>query len=178
MTTREDSISLVREYIKNEALFNHSEMVAKAMEAYAKSLNLSTEEVEEWWTSGILHDLDWEMFPDEHPNKAVNEILPQKGYSENVINAIKAHAPQRTGKTPEALIEKYLFACDELSGFLNAAALIRPNRFQDMEVSSIKKKLKDKRFAANVSREDITQGAEMIGKPIEEHIKFLIEVFK
>lgn len=178
MTNREESTSLVKEYIKNEALYNHCEMVAKAMESYAKSLNLSPEEIEEWWTAGMLHDLDWEMYPDEHPNKAVNEILPQKGYSDAVIGAIKAHAPPRTGKNPEALIEKYLFACDELSGFLNAAALIRPNKFQDMEVSSIKKKLKDKRFAANVSREDIAQGAELIGKPIEEHIKFLIEVFK
>ncbi len=178
MISREDSILLVKEYIKNEALFNHCEMVAKAMEAYAKSLNLSDNEVESWWTAGMLHDLDWEKHPDEHPNKAVNEILPQKGYSEEVINAIKAHAPQRTNKNPEALIEKYLFACDELSGFLNASAMIRPNKFQDMEVSSIKKKLKDKRFAANVSREDIKLGAELIGKTIEEHIQFLIDVFK
>lgn len=175
---RDKTLKLLNEYIKNPALVNHCEMVGKAMEAYAKKLNLSSEEVEDWWTSGTLHDLDWEMYPDEHPNKACNEILPEIGYSENIINAIKAHASERTGKQPETTMEKYLFACDELSGFLNAAAMIRPNKFVDMEVTSIKKKLKDKRFAANVNREDIKQGAELIETPIEEHIQFLINVFK
>lgn len=176
--TRIDSLNLVHEYIKNEALVNHCEMVAKAMEAYARKLGKSDEEIEDWWTAGVLHDLDWEMFPDEHPNNACNSILPEKGYSELIINAIKAHAPQRTGKQPESDIEKYLFACDELSGFLNAAAMIRPNRFADMELSSIKKKLKDKRFAANVNREDIAHGVELIGSTLEDHIKFLIDTFK
>lgn len=176
--TREDSVALLNEYVKTEALTNHCEMVAKAMEAYAKKLELPTEEIEEWWTAGLLHDLDWEKFPDEHPNKAVNEILPSKGYSTQILDAIKAHGPQRTGKYPEKPIEKYLFACDELSGFLNAASLIRPNKFADMEVSSVKKKLKDKHFAANVSREDITEGVRLIGVTLEEHIQFLINVFK
>lgn len=177
MPTREESEVLLNEYIKSESLLNHCHMVAKAMEAYAKSLNLSSEEVDQWYTSGLIHDLDWEKFPDEHPNKAVNEILPEKGYPENVILAVKAHGPERTGKHPETQIEKYLFACDELSGFLNASSIMRPTGFDGMEVKSVKKKLKDKRFAANVSREDIEEGSKMIEKPIEEHIQFLIDVF-
>jgi len=178
LPSRSDSTNLLHEYIKNDALINHCEMVAKAMGSYALSLGLDSENVEKWRTAGLLHDLDWEMFPDEHPNNACNEILPSHGYPEDIINAIKAHAPERTGKQPETQIEKYLFACDELSGFLNAASLIRPNKFADMEVSSIKKKLKDKRFAANVSREDIKRGAELIGTTIENHIQFLIDTFK
>lgn len=177
MPSRDESINLLHEYVKNPSLLNHCEMVAKAMEAYAQSLNLSAEEIEEWWTAGLLHDLDWEMYPDEHPNKAINDILPQKGYSQNILDAIAAHGPDRTGKKPETQIERYLFACDELSGFLNAASLVRPTKFEGMEVKSITKRLKEPKFAANVSREDISKGAELLGKPIEEHIQFLINVF-
>lgn len=176
--TRQDSLDLLNEYIKNEALLKHCKMVATAMEGYAKKLQLSDTDVEEWWTAGLLHDLDWEKYPDEHPNYAVSSILPQKGYSNAILESIKAHAPSRTGKTAETLMEKYLFACDELSGFINAASLIRPNGLADMQASSITKRLKDKRFAANVSREDITQGVEMIGVPLNEHITNLIEFFK
>lgn len=177
MPSREESEKLLNEYVKNESLLNHCHMVAKAMEGYAKSMNLSEEDIDKWYTSGLLHDVDWEKYPDEHPNKAVNEILPALGYPEDVILAIKAHGPQRTGKYPETQIEKYLFACDELSGFLNASSIMRPTRFEGMEVKSVKKKLKDKRFAANVSREDIDEGAKLIDKPLEEHIQFLIDVF-
>lgn len=174
---RTDSVELLNEYIKNPSLINHCEMVAKAMEAYAKKLNLSEDEIAEWWTAGLLHDLDWEKYPDEHPNKACNEILPEAGYSEKIINAIKAHAPDRTGKQPETDIEKYLFACDEISGFMFAASLVRPTKFEGMEVKSVTKRMKDKGFAANVSREDIVHGAELIGMPLEDHIGFLINVF-
>lgn len=175
---RGTSKKLVHEYIESESLLNHSEMVASAMEAYAISLGKQEKEIEEWWTAGLLHDLDWEKFPDEHPNKAVNEILPKHGYSESVILAIKAHAPERTGKEPETEIERYLFACDELSGFMNAVSLMRPNKFEDMKVKSVTKKLKDAKFAANVPREDIRKGAELINKELRDHIQFLIEVFR
>ncbi len=170
---RSQAEALVDEYIKTEALRHHCEMVAQAMEAYAKELG---EDSELWYQTGLLHDLDWEMFPDEHPNKAVTEILTD--YPSELIEAIKAHAPSRTGKNPETLIERYLFACDELSGLMHAISLMRPNGFSDMEAKSVKKKLKDKSFAANVSRQDITDGLEMIGKTADEHIGFLINVFK
>lgn len=178
MPTRDESENLLNEYITSPSLLNHCSMVAKAMEAYARNLNLEDSEVEEWWTAGLLHDLDWEKYPNEHPNKACNEILPSLGYSERIINAIKAHAEDRTGKKPETDIEKYLFASDEISGFIYAASLVRPTGLDGMEVKSVTKRLKEKSFAANVSREDILEGAELIGKPLEEHIQFLLNVFR
>jgi lysyl-tRNA synthetase class 2 len=173
LPSREESESLLKQYIKNEALIHHCEMVAKAMEAYATSLG---EDVELWYQTGLLHDLDWEAFPDEHPNKAISEIL--KDYPESLKIAIAEHAPERTNTKPETLMGRYLFACDELSGIMHAASLMRPTRFADMEVSSVKKKLKDKGFAKNVSREDIARGMELITKTPEEHIAFLIQVFQ
>ncbi|MDX1586579.1 MAG: HDIG domain-containing protein [Balneolaceae bacterium] len=178
MIDRNESEQLLRQYIENENLRQHCRMVAKATEAYARELNKSDEEIEQWWTAGLLHDLDWEKYPEEHPGKAVSDILPGKGYDENVIAAIEAHAPERTGREPVSEIERYLFACDELSGFMNAVSLMRPNGFQDMKVKSVTKKLKDKRFAESVPREDIRKGAELIDKPLKDHISFLIEVFK
>lgn len=177
MPSREERIKLLNEYVKNPSLLNHCEMVAKAMEAYAKELGLSDSEIEEWWSAGLLHDLDWEMYPDEHPNKVVNDILPQKGYPDSVINAIKAHATARTGKKPETDIERYLFACDEISGFINAVSLVRPSKYEGMEAKSVIKRLKEPRFAANVSRDDIYQGVELVGKDLKDHITFLISVF-
>ena len=123
-----------------------------------------------------LHDLDWEMYPDEHPNKAVADIINH--YPQEMLDAINAHAPDRTGKNPETLIERYLYACDELSGLMHAASLMRPNGFSDMKNKSVKKKIKDKSFAANVSRDDIRRGFELISKTPDEHIGFLIEVFR
>lgn len=167
------TIQLLHQHVQNEALRHHCEMVAKAMKAYAKELG---EDEKLWETAGLLHDLDWEEYPDEHPNKALKEWLDE--YPQELRNAIAAHAPERTGKKPETLIEKYLFACDEISGLMNAISLMRPNGFKDMEPKSVKKKLKDKSFAANVSREDITHGMELIGKTPDEHISFLIKVFQ
>ena len=177
MPTRTASRELMEKYIANPALRNHSEMVAKAMEAYAKKLGLTDDEVDAWWTAGILHDLDWEMYPDEHPNKAVNEILPPLGYSTEILDAIKAHGPDRTGKYPEAPIERYLFACDEISGFIHASSLVRPTGYVGMEAKSVIKKLKDKHFAEAVSREDIKTGCELIGIELADHIQFLIDSF-
>ena len=148
-------------------------MVARAMEVYAKELG---EDAELWYQTGLLHDLDWEMYPDEHPNKAVNEILVD--YPAELLRAIRAHATMRTGQEPETLLDKYLFACDELSGFMHAVSLMRPNKFADMKPKSVKKKLKDVSFAANVDREEINKGFTLIGKTPDEHISFLIEVFK
>jgi predicted hydrolase (HD superfamily) len=173
LPTRQQSAKLLEQYVKNAALKHHVEMVAQAMEAYAKSLS---EDAELWYQTGLLHDLDWEMYPDEHPNKAIKEILVD--YPTELIEAIKAHAPERTGKQPATLIEKYLFANDEIAGFMHAVSLMRPNKFADMKPKSVKKKLKDSSFAVNVSRADIDKGFALIGKTPDEHISFLIEVFK
>lgn len=172
MPTRTASEALLKQYIANEALRHHCFMVAAALEAYAQELG---EDVELWYVTGLLHDLDWEQYPDEHPNKAIKELFGD--YPQAMKQAIAAHAPGRTGVQATTLLDRYLFACDELSGLMHAVSLMRPNGFGDMEVKSVKKKLKDKSFAANVSREDITQGLELIGKTPEEHIGFLIKVF-
>lgn len=170
---RAESEALLKQFIKNEKLAHHCFMVATALEAYAKELG---EDAELWYQTGLLHDLDWEAFPDEHPNYAVANLLT--AYPAELRQAILAHAPERTGATAEALLDKYLFACDELSGLMHAASLMRPTGFEGMEVKSIKKKLKDKAFAANVSRADIDNGMAMIGKTPDEHIAFLIQVFQ
>jgi len=178
MKSRKDSELLLKEYVTSENLRLHCEMVATAMEGYAGKLGKSPEETQLWWTAGLLHDIDWEKFPDQHPHKAVDEILPQNGYGNEIIEAIKAHAPGRTGKEPEKEADKYLFACDELSGFMHAVSLMRPNGFSDMKVKSVTKKLKDKRFAENVPRDDIHKGAELISLPLKSHIQNMIEIFK
>lgn len=170
---RSESEALVAKYIKNDKLLHHCHMVATAMGAYARALG---QDEELWYQTGLLHDMDWEAFPDEHPNKAVAEFLAQ--YPLELRQAILAHAPDRTGVTAQSLLDKYLFACDELSGLMHAASLMRPTGFEGMEVKSIKKKIKDKAFAANVSRADIAHGLELIGKTDEEHIAFLIQTFQ
>ncbi len=178
MKTRNESLELLKEYIDNDNLRHHCRMVADAMEAYAADLEKDEDTVERWWSAGLLHDLDWEKHPEDHPAVAVEQILPGAGYPEDVIGAVEAHAPERTGREPEAEIERYLFACDELSGFMNAVSLVRPNGFADMKISSVTKKLKDKSFAADVPREHIRKGAGLIGRELNDHIAFLIGVFR
>lgn len=173
LPSRQQSQELLAKYVSNENLRHHCHMVAQAMEAYAKE---SGEDEELWYQTGLLHDLDWEKYPTEHPLKAVNGWLTD--YPESLIEAIKSHAPDRTGKQPETLMERYLYACDELSGFMHAVSLVRPNGFAGMKPESVKKKLKDKAFAANVSREDINKGFELIEKSPDEHINFLVKVFQ
>lgn len=175
---RETSRKLLNYYITSESLRQHCEMVATAMEGYARKLEKSQESVDTWWTAGLLHDLDWEKYPDEHPAKAVNDILPEQGYEDEIIGAVEAHAPDRTGREPASEIERYLFACDEISGFMNAVSLMRPNGFSDMKVKSVTKKLKDKKFAENVPREDVRKGAELIELELRDHIQNMITFFK
>lgn len=169
---RSQALSLLEQHIHNDKLRHHCYMVADAMAAYAQQLN---QDEELWYQAGLLHDLDWEEFPNEHPNKAIAEWLNE--YPESLKQAIAAHAPTRTGKSAETQLEKYLFACDEICGFLHAVSLMRPEGFSGMTYKSVKKKLKDKSFAANVSREDIEQGAQLIQKPLNEHVEFLIQLF-
>jgi len=168
---------ILNEYIKNPSLIKHSKMVALAMEHYASMYMLPGSEVFEWYTAGLLHDLDWEMYPEEHPNYSIEHILPTLQISNQVINAIRAHAPQITGYYPTTKMETHLFACDEISGFINAVTLVRPNGIKDLEPKSVIKRLKEKSFAANVNRDDIYKGLDLIGINLEEHIKNLIIAF-
>ncbi len=172
LPSRQKADKLLKEHVKDKSLLHHSLMVAQAMQAYAKKLN-KNEEL--WYQTGLLHDLDWEEYPKEHPNFAVQNLLTN--YPSELKQAIETHAPDRTGKEPQTELERYLFACDEISGFMNAVSKMRPTGFTDMKPKSIKKKLKAKSFAANVSREDIAKGLELINKTQDEHFSFLIQVF-
>ncbi len=170
---REEAWRIVQEFTHNPALQRHMLAVEGAMRAYAKKLG---EDEETWGIVGLLHDFDYERWPDppQHPLEGA-KILAERGYPEHVIYAIKSHANYLPDCPRIRPIEKALFACDELCGFLVACALIRPEGFQGMSVSSVKKKLKNLAFAAKVNRDDITSGAADFGVPLEEHIQFMIE---
>jgi putative nucleotidyltransferase with HDIG domain len=173
--TYQDSLQLMQEYTKNDPLRKHMYAVEYALRAYARKLN---QDEELWAITGILHDFDYEMHPTmpDHPLKG-NAILKEKGYPAEILTAILSHASY-TNVPRESLLAKALYACDELCGFIAAVAIIRPNKIMDLEVSSVKKKLKDKSFAKNVSREDIEEGTKELGIPLDEHIRFVIDALK
>ena len=171
---RQDAFDLLNEYTKKEGLIKHSLGVEAAMRAYAAKFG---EDVESWGMVGLLHDFDYEAFPDQHPYKGV-DMLREKGVPESWAEAILGHADY-TGVARETLMAKTLFAVDELSGFITAVAYVRPSRqLAEVTVKSVRKKMKDKRFAAQVSREDMTNGAAELGVPLEEHIEFVIEAMQ
>lgn len=173
--TRSDALTLLKEYTKSDALLKHMYAVEAAMRAYARKYG---EDEETWGIVGLLHDFDYEKYPTapDHPLKG-SEVLREKGYSDEVRTAILGHASY-TGVPRETRMAKALYACDELCGFIMACSLIRPNKIADLEVSSVKKKLKDKGFARNVNREEIAQGTTELGVPLDEHIKFVIDAMK
>ena len=169
---REDCWSILTEYTKSDALIKHALSVETCVRAYAQKFN---EDEAYWGNVALLHDFDYEMYPtaEDHPFKG-SEILKDKGFDEEFRNAILSHADY-SGVARETLLQKVLFACDELAGFITAVTYVRPSKTVDeVEVKSVKKKLKDKAFARAVSREDIRKGAEELGVTIEEHIEFCI----
>ena len=143
------------------------------MRAYASKFN---EDVEKWGIVGLLHDFDYERWPDppDHPLKGA-EILSERGYPDDVIYAIKSHADYLDDCPRVSMMDKTLYACDELAGFVTACAVVRPERIQGMKAKSVRKKMKQKSFAAAVNREDITRGAEDLGVDLNEHIQFVID---
>lgn len=161
---------ILNEYVKSESLRRHCKAVAASMRHFAKE---NGEDEEKWYITGLLHDFDYEMYPDEHPMKGEG-ILREKGADEEILRAIQSHA-NYTGVSRDSLMEKTLFAVDELSGFVVAVAQVRPDKMVGMKVKSVKKKLKDKAFAAAVSRDDISQGAEEMGVEQEVLIQGVIE---
>jgi predicted hydrolase (HD superfamily) len=170
---------LLCEYTKGDSLRKHALAVEAAMRACARKYGGPDADVDEWGIVGLLHDFDYEMFPsaDQHPFTGSN-ILCGRGYPDRVIRAILGHATY-TGVPRDTLMARALFATDELCGFLVACALVRPSRrLDDLEVSSVKKKLKDKAFARTVNRDDIRQGVEELGVSLDEHIRFVIESLK
>jgi len=173
---RADAYALVTEYTQNPSLVKHMLAVEAAMRAYARKLG---EDEDRWGIVGLLHDFDYERWPDapHHPLKG-SEILRQRGYPDDVIYAIKSHADYLPDCPRLSRMDKALYACDELAGLVTAAALVRPNGITDLTASSVKKKMKSKGFARNVSREDIAGGAADFGVDLTEHIQFVIDAMK
>lgn len=179
MPDRKDAWELLCEYTKTDSLRKHALAVEAAMRACAPRYGGAEADVDEWGMTGLLHDFDYEMFPtaDEHPFKGAS-IMCGRGYPDHIIRAIMGHATY-TGVPRDTEMARALFATDELCGFLVACALVRPSRsLDDLEVSSVKKKLKDKAFARTVNRDDIRQGVEELGVEMDEHIRFVIDALR
>jgi putative nucleotidyltransferase with HDIG domain len=176
MNQREAAWCLLTEFTQSESLLKHSLSVEACMRAYARK-NGADEEL--WGTVGLLHDFDYEKYPsaEEHPYKG-SEILKERGYSEEIRRAIMSHA-EYSGVTRISPMEKTLFACDELAGFITACTLVKPSKsLAEVEAKSVRKKMKDKAFARSVHREDIIAGAADLGLELEEHIAFCIAAMK
>jgi len=169
--TREDALSILKEYTESKGLLKHAYAVEAAMRGYAQKYG---EDEELWGVTGLLHDFDYEKFPEEHPMKG-SEILKEKGVSEEIRTAVLGHA-DFSGIPRESLMAKVLYAVDELSGFITAVTLVRPNKaLSEVKLKSVKKKMKDKNFAAKVNREEIIKGAEELGVDFAEHVDFVIK---
>lgn len=173
---RTDALALIDEYVTNPNLKKHMLAVEAAMRAYARKFG----EDEEWWgTIGLIHDFDYEKYPDikDHPFKGA-EILKSRGWPEDMIKTVLAHA-EHTGEPRDTLAKKTIFAVDELCGFIVAVALVKPNKkLSEVEVSSVKKKMKDKAFARQVNRQEIIQGAEELGVSLDDHIATVLRALQ
>lgn len=168
---RNQALEILFEYTKTESLRKHAYTVEAAMRAYAKKFG---EDEELWGVIGLIHDFDYEKYPDEHPMKG-SEILAERGISEHIRTAILGHA-EFSGVPRETQVAKTLFAVDELCGFLVAITLVRPNKsVGEVTVKSVKKKMKDKRFAAKVNRDEIRLGTEELGVEFDEHVAFVVQ---
>jgi putative nucleotidyltransferase with HDIG domain len=177
--TRNEAWQLVCEYTQSESLRRHMLSVEAAMRAYALRFG---EDAELWGVVGLLHDFDYERYPDVsaegHPSRGA-KILADQGVDQVVVRAILAHAPEVTGAEPQSSMEKALVAVDELTGFLIAVTLVRPSKsILDVEVRSVKKKWKDKAFAAPVNREEIEHGATQLGVSLDQHIQIVLDSMK
>lgn len=173
---RDQAWSLLCEYTQSESLRKHMLAVEACMRAYARKFG---EDENKWAVTGLLHDFDYEKYPTpaEHPFVG-NKILEERGYPDDMRRAILSHADY-SGVKRESLMEKTLYACDEISGFITASALVKPNKsLAEVEAKSVRKKMKDKAFARSVNRDDIINGAADLGVDLEEHIAFCIEAMK
>ena len=176
MNDPEAAWGLLTEFTQSESLCKHALAVEACMRAYAKKFG---ENQDLWGIVGLIHDFDYEKYPtpEEHPYKG-NEILKERGYSDEIRRAIMSHA-EYSGVSRDTPMEKALFACDELAGFITACALVKPGKsLAEVEAKSVRKKMKDKAFARSVNRNDITSGAVELGVDLEEHIAFCIEAMK
>ena len=173
---REQTLEFLREHVKTEMLMKHLLTVEAAMRGYARKHG---EDEDRWGIAGLLHDFDWEICPtpESHPTYG-SEIMREHGYPEDIIRAVLTHG-DHTGIPRESLMEHTLYAVDELSGFIRAVALVRPNKkLDDVTPRSVRRKMRDKNFAKDVNRDDITRGAEELGVDLDEHINFIVESMK
>jgi len=170
--SRAEDFALVQEYTQSQSLIRHMLAVESAMRAYADRFG---EDVEKWGRVGLLHDFDYERWPDppDHPLQG-SRILQERGYPDDVIYAIKSHADYLEDCPRVSRLDKTLYACDELCGFITACAMVRPGRLAGLKAKSVRKKLKQASFAAAVNRDDITSGAADLGVELNEHIDFCI----
>jgi putative nucleotidyltransferase with HDIG domain len=174
--SRADDLTLLHEYTTSDSLIKHMLAVEAALRAYARKFG---KDEEKWGTVGLLHDFDYELWPDppDHPLKGA-AILAERGYPDDVIYAIKSHADYLPDCPRVSRLDKTLYACDELAGFITACALVRPGRLEGLEPKSVRKKMKQASFAAAVNRDDIINGAEDLGVELNEHIAFVIEALQ
>src|ERR671937_1121008 len=173
--TREQAWETLTKYTQSEALRRHALAVEAAVAAYARKFG---EDEELWRVTALLHDFDYEMHPtlDQHPQEGA-PILREEGYPEEVVEGILSHA-EHLGLPRDTLLKKTLFACNELSGFIHACGLVRPDGIETLEPKSVRKKLKQPSFAAGVNRQDVYEGAEELGVELDDHIRFLIEAMR
>ncbi len=180
MIDRESAWCLLTEFTQSESLRKHALAVEACMRACSRKLgNGSAEDENLWGVVGLIHDFDYERWPslEDHPYRG-NEILKGRGWPEVITRAVMSHA-EYTGVTRDTPMEKALFACDELAGFVTAVALIKPGKsLAEVDVKSVRKRMKDKAFARKVNRDDIIQGAAALGVDLDEHIAFCIEALK
>ena len=177
MLNRADAVALLNEYVKDPALIRHMLAVEAALRAYARKLGADEEK---WGIVGLLHDFDYERWPDapNHPLEG-SAILRGRGYPDDVIHAILSHADYLADRYPRTSpLDKALYACDELAGFVSACSMVRPAGITDLTAASVKKKMKAKGFARNVNRDDITRGAADFGVELTAHIQFVIDAMK
>ena len=177
MFPREQALAIVHEFVQSPSLRRHMYAVEAAMRFYARKLG---EDEAKWGVTGLLHDFDWEIHPnlDEHPIQGA-AILRERGVPEDIVHAILTHAPERTGLHPQTPMEKALRACDEITGLITAVALVRPSKsLHDLKVKSVKKKWKDKAFAAGVNRQEIEEAVADFGVDLWTHVGNVIEAMR
>lgn len=173
--SRNEAEDLLNEWVLNERLKLHMKQVAHLMKSWAaEKENLNEDDQWKWEMAGLLHDADWDQWPDQHCKKIIEE-LESRNIDPEIIRAIASHGPAHFGVEPETKMDKMLYAFDELSGFIHAYSLMRPNGYEGMDVKGVKKRLKDKAFASGVSRDDLNDAANRCGIALDDLIAFAIQ---
>jgi predicted hydrolase (HD superfamily) len=171
----QEATDFLKSWVANERLQLHMKQVAAVMRAWAiEKVGADEAEAHKWWLAGLLHDADWEKYPDDHCRIIIEE-LERRNIDPAIIQCIASHGPRYFGVEPQSEMDKMIYVFDELSGFIHAAALIRPTQYEGLDAKSILKKLKTPSFAAQVNRDDITDALSRINTPLEEIIPFVIQ---